>query len=47
VKENYFKKKLRSAGILLDFGVMIHFQLKFGNNNNYCPAAVSFHTGLP
>jgi hypothetical protein len=46
-KEKYFKKKCRSAGILLNVNAVIYLkfklQLKFRNDKNCSPIIVNFH----
>jgi len=49
VKEEYFKRKYRPAGILINVNAMIYFkgrlQLKF-RIKNYSSTVVNFHAGL-
>jgi len=50
VKENYFKTKYMSAGILLNVNVIIYLkfklQLKCRNTKKYSSIILNFHIGL-
>ena len=47
MKEDYFKRKYRPVGILLNVNTVIYFKFKlhfkFKNNKNYFPIIVNFH----